>query len=123
MRVGIVVKVIPDKKIGFIRTEDLRDDVFFHFSKVEKTTERDLQDGDEVEFEIDELARIEKTDLRAIRVRHSKRHLSVRIRPGPGTEVKAQHHPNARQRRPTWRKKPASEDVDADTEDTPNTED
>ena len=30
MRIGVVVKVITDKKIGFIRSEDLREDVFFH---------------------------------------------------------------------------------------------
>ncbi len=56
MRVGLVVKVIPEKKIGFIRSDDLREDVFFHFSRVEKVGTLDLMEGDEVEYEVDELA-------------------------------------------------------------------
>ena len=59
MRIGLVIKVIPEKNIGFIRAEDLREDVFFHFSKVEQVGRLDLRDGDEVEFEIDELDKIE----------------------------------------------------------------
>ena len=62
MRIGVVVKVITDKKIGFIRSEDLREDVFFHFSKVENTIgSTTLIEGDEVEYEIDELQRINKS--------------------------------------------------------------
>lgn len=105
MRVGIVVKVIPDKKIGFIRSDDLRDDVFFHFSKVEKIGTLDLQDGDEVEFEIDELKKIEKEPLRATMVRRSVRPLAMKLRPSDAPSYRAQHHPKARKRRPTWRGK------------------
>jgi cold shock CspA family protein len=103
MRVGLVVKVIPDKKIGFIRSEDLNEDVFFHFSKVTKVGTLDLQEGDEVEYEIDELAKIEKLRLQATLVRRSVRPLSMRIAPSDAPELKAHHHPKARRRRPTWR--------------------
>lgn len=103
MRVGKVVKVIPQKKIGFIRSEDLREDVFFHFSRVEKLGTLDLQEDEEVEFEIDELARIERQPLQATRVRRSARPLSMRLKPSDNPEFKAKHHPKARKRRPTWR--------------------
>lgn len=110
MRIGVVVKVIADKKVGFIRSEDLREDVFFHFSKVEKSAGNfDLMEGDEVEYEIDELHRINKVErIRATLVRKSTRPLSVRIRPGDNPKLKAKHHPNARKRRPVWRKKSES---------------
>lgn len=119
MRVGEVVKVIADKKIGFIRSEDLREDVFFHFSKVEKIGTLDLQEGDEVEYEIDELAKIEKQRLQATRVRRSVRPLSMRLAPSDAPELKAHHHPKARRRRPTWRGKDDSQPTD----DSPSSDD
>ena len=110
MRLGIVVKIIPDKKIGFIRSEGLREDVFFHFTKVEKVGTQDLQEEEEVEFEIDELARIEKERLQATLVRRSVRPHSMKIQPSDAPELKAKHHPKARKRRPTWRNKGGSDD-------------
>lgn len=111
MRVGVVVKVIPEKKIGFIRSDDLREDVFFHFTVVEKVGTLDLQDGEEVEYEIDELAKIEKEPLKATLVRRSVRPLAMRLKPSDAPELKAQHHPKALKKRPRWRKsKPADEE-------------
>ena len=105
MRVGKVVKVIPNKKIGFIRSVGLHDDVFFHFSIVEKVGTLDLQDEDEVEFEIDELASIEKSPLRATLVRRSVRPLEMKLQPSDAPELRAKHHPKARKKRPSWRQK------------------
>lgn len=109
MRVGLVVKVIPDKKIGFIHTDDLRDDIFFHFSVVDQPGRRELAEGDEVEFEIDELDRLEKRKLRASVVRRTLRPLSMRLQASDAPELQSQHHPNARQRKPNWRKKAGSD--------------
>lgn len=117
MRVGVVVKVVPEKKIGFIRSEDLREDVFFHFSKVEKVGTLDLQDGDEVEYEIDEIAKMDKQGLRATLVRRSVRPLAMKLKPSDAPELKAKHHPKARKRRPTWRKKEASDQQEGTEED------
>ena len=117
MRIGLVVKVIPEKSIGFIRAEDLWDDVFFHFSKVEQVGRLDLQDGDEVEFEIDELDKIEKRPLRATLVRRSVRPLTMRLQPSDAPELQAHHRPKARKRRPTWRdKKPVDDQPTSDSE-------
>jgi cold shock CspA family protein len=112
MRIGVIVKVIADKKVGFIRSEDLRDDVFFHFSKVEAAGSRPLEEGEEVEYEIDELQRIKKSDrLQATLVRRSVRPLSVKIKPSDAPKLKAKHHPNALKRRPSWRaNKPKDEE-------------
>ena len=116
MRVGEVVKVLPEKKIGFIRSEDLDEDVFFHYSKVQKVGTLDLQQGDEVEYEIDELHRIEKVRLQATLVRRSVRPLTLRLAPSDAPDLKAHHHPKARRRRPTWRDK-ASEGEEHNTEE------
>ncbi len=110
MRVGEVVKVLPEKKIGFIRSEDLDEDVFFHFSKVQKIGTLDLQEGEEVEYEIDELHRIEKIRLQATLVRRSVRPLTLRLAPSDAPDLKAHHHPKARRRRPTWRDKASDND-------------
>lgn len=103
MRVGEVVKVVAEKKFGFIRSADLREDVFFHFSIVDSQGRRDLQAGDEVEYEIDEFARIERKELKAILVRMSMRPLTMRLKASDAPELHSQHHPRARQKRPTWR--------------------
>ena len=110
MRIGLVVKVIPDKKIGFIRADDLREDVFFHFSVVQLTGRRELAEGDEVEFEIDELDKIEKRPLRATKVQRSQRPLTMRLQASDAPEFRSQHHPRARQRRPKWRQTAARPD-------------
>lgn len=106
MRVGVVVRVVLDKKFGFIRSEDLKEDVFFHFSKVQKIGTRPLAEGDEVEYEIDELNRIQKTQLQATLVRRSLRPLTAKIKPSDSPKLQVKHHPKARQKRPNWRKKP-----------------
>jgi cold shock CspA family protein len=104
MRIGVVVKVIADKKVGFIRSEDLREDVFFHFSRVEVAANRPLEEGEEVEYEIDELQIIKKSDrLQATLVRRSPRPLSVKIKPSDAPKLRAKHHPKALKRRPSWR--------------------
>lgn len=105
MRVGQVVKIIPQKKIGFIRTEGLRQDVFFHYSVVDAQGRRDLIEGDEVEYEIDEFARLERKEMRATLVRISARPLTMRLKASDAPELHSQHHPKARQKRPVWRKR------------------
>lgn len=112
MRVGIVVKVIPEKKIGFIRSDDLKEDVFFHFSKVETIGTRDLEEQEEVEYELDELDIIEKaTRLQATLVRRSVRPLSAKLKASDAPKLHAKHHPRARKKRPTWREKNTDDDT------------
>lgn len=103
MRIGVVVKVIAEKKIGFIKSEDLHEDVFFHFTKVAKVGTADLMEGDEVEFEVDELSWLEKERLQATMVRRSVRPHNLTLKPSDAPHLKAHHHPRARKARPTWR--------------------
>jgi cold shock CspA family protein len=109
-----VVKVLPEKKVGFIRSEDLREDVFFHFSQVQQVGNSPLGAGDEVEYEIDELHKIQKLRLQATLVRRSVRPLTMSLKPSDAPELKAKHHPKARKKRPSWRK---PKDLDSESDD------
>jgi len=59
MRVGTIVTLLEEKKFGFIRTEHFRDDVFFHQSTLQGIQFRQLEVGMEVEFEINEILRLD----------------------------------------------------------------
>lgn len=103
MRIGQIITLIPDRKFGFIRTEHFRDDVFFHFSTLEGLNPQWLQIGQDVEFEIDELVRINKQKLEAILVREPSRPLSYKLEEEEQQEFRPAHHPKARRRKPSWK--------------------
>ncbi len=101
MRVGRVVRLVREKNFGFILADEFREDVFFHFSKVDKAS--NLPNGQmklEVEFEIDEYLRIEEGLLQATLVRPATRPRTVSINELTDLVSKAKHHPRARQRKP-----------------------
>lgn len=104
MRIGTVAKLIPGKSFGFIRCGNFREDVFFHFNHAEPNERPDYwEEGDEVEFELDELRRLETQELRTKSIRRAQKPQQVKIADG-GTRVDAiKHHPRARQRKPHWR--------------------
>jgi cold shock CspA family protein len=122
MRVGVIVKILPQKKVGFIRTDDFREDVFFHFSVVDDQGLRPLAEGDEVEYELNELARIDRKELRATLVRMSKRPLSMRLKASDAPELHVRHHPKARQKRPVWRSKNSPKPETGENDSPPSTD-
>lgn len=105
MRVGVIKHVSPKKGFGFIYCEGLREDVFFHFTAWQGTTYRadQLQVGDEVEFDLDELNRILGEELKAEKVIPSRRPLSKKIEDDTDPHMLPKHHPRARRRMATWR--------------------
>ena len=105
MRVGTIIKIITEKKFGFIRTDHFRDDVFFHQSALKGLQFRHLEEGMTVEFEINEILRLDEQKLEATVVQPSARPLSKSLDENPRREILAAHHPRARQRKPTWREK------------------
>jgi cold shock CspA family protein len=105
MRVGTIVKLVEDRKFGFIRTEHFREDVFFHQSTLKGLVFRRLRVGLEVEFEINEILRLDEQKLEATLVQAASRPLSKSLTEQPMREMLASHHPRARQRKPTWREK------------------
>lgn len=120
MRVGIIVKLIAEKKFGFIRTDHFRDDVFFHQSSLQGLQFRHLIEGMEVEFEINEILRLDEQKLEATLVQEASRPLSKSLAELPLRHVLAAHHPRARQKKPTWRERKEGED--APSTDTPTHE-
>jgi cold shock CspA family protein len=115
MRVGHVCKLIPDRKFGFIKTDHFRDDVFFHFSVLKDLPWRFLEEGQEVEFEINEILRLDEQKLEATLVQAATRPLVKSLDEKAIPEMQAAHHPKARQRKPLWREKekPATPPEDA----------
>ncbi len=103
MRIGQIITLVPDRKFGFIRTEHFRDDVFFHYSTLKELETRHLMVGMDVEFEIDELLRINKQQLEAIVVQLPSRPLFYKLEEDFIPEFRAAHHPKARRRKPTWK--------------------
>ncbi|MFY8200332.1 MAG: cold shock domain-containing protein [Pirellula staleyi] len=105
MRVGHIIKVVYDRKFGFIKTEHFRDDVFFHFSVLKELQGRFLEEGQEVEFEINEILRLDEEKLEATIVQAASRPLIKSLDEKAIPEMQASHHPRARQRKPIWREK------------------
>lgn len=52
MAQGVIKKIVSDRGFGFIGGD--RTDVFFHHSSVEGVTFDDLQEGQAVEYEVEE---------------------------------------------------------------------
>ena len=112
MRVGHIIKLIPDRKFGFIKTDHFREDVFFHFSALRGGLQgRFLEENQEVEFEINEILRLDEQKLEATIVQTPARPLSKTLDEKSIPEMQASHHPRARQRKPTWREKTATNEV------------
>ncbi len=106
MRVGHIIKIFPDRKFGFIKTDHFRDDVFFHYSALRGGLQgRFLEENQEVEFEINEILRLDEQKLEAIIVQTPARPLSKTLDEKSIKQMQATHHPRARQRKPTWREK------------------
>ena len=104
MRVGLVVKLIHERKFGFIRADNFRNDIFFHYSTVGGGAKPDQwYEGQEVEFELNEVRRLELGELEAALVQVASRPLShildEKLKPG----LTPAHHPKARRRKPLWR--------------------
>jgi CspA family cold shock protein len=55
MAQGVIKKIVADRGFGFIATKDgRREEVFFHHSTVQDAQFDDLQEGQAVEFEVDQ---------------------------------------------------------------------
>jgi cold shock CspA family protein len=103
MRIGQIIKLVPNRKFGFIRTEHFREDVFFHYSILKDLPSRFLEVGQDVEFEINELLRLDEQKLEATVVQPASRSLSNKLEEEAMPEFRPAHHPKARRRKPTWK--------------------
>lgn len=110
MRIGKIITIVADRKFGFIRSEHFRDDVFFHFRTLVNLNPKWLRIGQDVEFEIDELLRINKQKLEATIVQHPAKPLSFTLDEESIEGLRPSHHPKARRRKPGWKARPNSTD-------------
>lgn len=120
MRVGHIIKIFPDRKFGFIKTDHFRDDVFFHYSALRGGLQgRFLEENQEVEFEINEILRLDEQKLEATIVQIPSRPLSKTLDEKSIKQMQASHHPRARQRKPTWREKSSPSDETGSAPESP----
>ncbi len=110
-RLGKIISIKAESHFGFIEAEDFRDDVFFHFQdwqgQVEKNG-RTVTIAPEpmmwVEFELDDDHFETEQKLRAKLVRPTDRPIGRKLSGRDATFKLVTHHPNARKKRPNWRK-------------------
>lgn len=103
MNYGTVVKLVPDRGFGFIRSDRGRD-IYFHAQQVEDNR------YDFIELEQPVMYELEPRDPdapiaakpRASIVRVLDR-MPGGILPRPEQKIAPKHHPRALQRKPTWR--------------------
>lgn len=115
MRIGQIITLVADRKFGFIRSEHFREDVFFHFTTLQGLNPKRLRIGQDVEFEIDELLRINKQKLEAILVQEPTKPLSHTLQEETVPGFKAAHHPKARRKKPSWKRGSSNKPSDGDS--------
>lgn len=106
-RLGRVKYVEESGKFGFIEAEDFREDVFFHSTAWDNENVKHVLPRVDlfVEFELDESHRTATGKLRASVVRPTERPEGKQLDENADRRLVAQHHPRARQKRPSWRNK------------------
>jgi hypothetical protein len=70
--------------------------------------------GQDVEFEIDELMRINQERLEATLVQEPRRPLSVRLEEEMIDQFNPAHHPKARRRKPIWKERKGGDSTEGD---------
>ncbi len=110
-RLGKIMFIEKEGTYGFIQAEDFREDVFFHSADWEGTITKDgvtqklLPEVELwVEFELDDEHRETNDRLRAKVVRPTTRPTGRKLSGRDATFRIVTHHPNARRKRPNWRK-------------------
>ena len=117
MRYGTIVRWDPQKKFGFIQP-DQGPDVFFHISALGACSEPRIEIGQPVKYEIDPKTlpkRVSRADYdpekKATEKPISSAAMMVELIdkiPGglvqEAEEARVAHHPNARRKKPTWRR-------------------
>ena len=53
MATGTITRLVRDRGFGFIQTSDSTDEVFFHSSSVDEPTFDELNEGQNVEFDVE----------------------------------------------------------------------
>ena len=110
-RLGKIMFVAEDGSYGFISAEDFHDDVFFHIQdwdgKASKEGASNVAAPEIemwVEFELNDEHRETENRLRAKIVRPTDRPPGRKLSGRDATFRIVTHHPNARKKRPSWRK-------------------
>jgi cold shock CspA family protein len=107
MQYGVIKSIQPDRGFGFIDTGGHRD-VYFHATEIGDDVFQRLMPNQPVMFEFAKRADKDERDLakgpRAALVKLIEK-LPGGTLPRPTQDIAPRHHPKARQRKATWKRK------------------
>lgn len=112
MLYGIIKNIAPNRGFGFIEQEG-GFDVYFHATVIGEDIFQRLQPGQPVKFELAKLTDKQREERREMKIKPKPRagrvelidRLPGGILPRPPQELTPRHHPKARQRKATWKRK------------------
>jgi CspA family cold shock protein len=113
MLYGYVSKLSFDRGFGFIEPCSDGPDVYFHATTIGSEAFERLMPGQPVQFEIQKLTEAEREARRKLTTRQAPRAAKVEllermpggILPRTPQELAPRHHPKAKQRKATWKRK------------------
>ncbi len=113
MLYGYIKNLAMDRGFGFIEPCSQGPDVYFHATTVGSQVFDQLRPGQPVKFELVRLTEAEKEARRKQPVKQAPRAGKVEVLqrmpggvlPRPTQDLAPRHHPKARQRKATWKRK------------------
>ncbi|HZN33575.1 MAG TPA: cold shock domain-containing protein [Pirellulaceae bacterium] len=113
MLYGYIKNLSHDRGFGFIEPCSDGPDVYFHATTVGSQVFDGLQPGQPVRFEIQKLTEKEREARRKLTTKQAPRAAKVEllqrmpggVLPRPTQDIAPRHHPKAKQRKATWKRK------------------
>jgi len=113
MLYGIIKNIAPNRGFGFIEPSGSGQDVYFHATDVGNEVFLRLEPGQPVKYELVKLTEEQREKRRELKEKPKPKAARVELidrMPGgimqrPTQDVSPRHHPKARQRKATWKRK------------------
>ena len=113
MLYGIIKNIAPNRGFGFIEPSGSGQDVYFHATDIGNEVFLRLEAGQPVKYELIKLTEEQREKRRELKEKPKPKAARVELidrMPGgimqrPTQDVSPRHHPKARQRKATWKRK------------------
>ena len=113
MLYGIIKNIAPARGFGFIEPSGTGQDVYFHATVIGNDVFQRLQPGQAVKYELVKLTEEQREKRREMKIKPKPQagrvelidRLPGGILPRPTQDIAPRHHPKARQRKATWKRK------------------
>ena len=113
MLYGIIKHIAPARGFGFIEPSGIGQDVYFHATVIGDDVFQRLEPGQPVKYELVKLSAEDREKRREMKIKPKPKagrvelidRLPGGILPRPTQDIAPRHHPKARQRKATWKRK------------------